>query len=157
MNSIFQVLELIYQNNFDPQKFNFNLLGPIPKDKDPEFHLKCVLCCTITGMSHTGVYELHKWAKNAEKENYIIIEKPQYIHSAAAIYLLITYPHLTGADSFMNSINSQQKPLALRLALDILNNDEDGVEFIKSSKEMFESKEVHIIDEHNNATIVNKV
>jgi hypothetical protein len=157
MNYIFNVLELIYQNNFDIEKFNFSLLGPVPKNKNSILHIKYVLCCTISGMVHEKTYEPHKWVKNMGNPNEEIVEKPQYFHSAAAIYLLITCPHLTGKDSFIKGINYKQLPLALKLALDILNTDEDGVEFIKSSNEMFVSKkEFCIIDEHNNSNIVGK-
>ena len=67
-------------------------------------------------------------------------KKPQYMHSALSIYLLIKYPHLRPANSFVQLIiqKGQEDINAwLKIATDVLNDDPDCSAFIKTSDEHF--------------------
>ncbi len=80
------------------------------------------------------------------------IEKPQYIHSAASIYVLIKYPHFRPADSFVNLIiehsNKECENAWLKIATDILNSDPDGINFVNNSDNLLNTNnKVAIVSE----------
>lgn len=58
------------------------------------------------------------------------VDKPLYFHSAASIYVLLTYPERRIKNSFINLVETKDVPCVLKLALDILGDDIDGINFI---------------------------
>jgi hypothetical protein len=102
----------------------------------------------------------HYIVMGRKMENYNILskwgtgefEKPQYMHSASSIYLLIKYPHLRPANSFINLIireGQENVDAWFKIATDVLNDDPDGVNFIKISDEIFLKPNPNLILQHN--------
>ena len=82
------------------------------------------------------------------------IEKPQYFHSATSIYLLLTYPHFRPENSFVNLIlksGKQYEQAVLRMAVEILKSDSDGVNFLNNIDDNVKKDHAFlIIDESKN-------
>jgi len=117
----------------EPEKVNFGdiiafsvINGEIEK-KRKVCHL------LVMGRRMDNFNVLSKWGTGE-------FEKPQYMHSALSIYLLIKYPHLRPANSFVQLLidNGQEHVDAwLKIATDVLNDDPECAGFIKTSDEHF--------------------
>lgn len=89
-----------------------------------------------------NMLEWDKGAPFAKK----IVYKPQYIHSAAAIYTLLKYPQLRSDDSFiLLAINSKLEDECLKIATDVLLADKDCINFITYSDSIFNG-EIDVFD-----------
>lgn len=79
------------------------------------------------------------------------VEKPQYMHSATSIYILIKYPHFRPNDSFVNLIieaGTECENAWLKIATDILIGDPDGINFVKNSDNVFaNNNKITLVDE----------
>lgn len=81
------------------------------------------LCLTLDCQPANTINNLSKWNN--------FTNKPQYIHSAAKLYLSIKYEHLRSKESFVNLIfESNLQIECLNIAIDVLRADEDCHKFL---------------------------
>ncbi len=106
------------------------------------------VCILVNGQSKNE-FNSFKWNRSITSGKEDIVYKQQHIHSAVAIFMMIKYPHLRKSDSFVNIIiNSGLMDECLKIALDVLNADEDCHDFITNSDLIFNSENnFKIIDE----------
>jgi hypothetical protein len=118
---------------------------------------KKIYCCALTGFSGETVDQLHKWNRNIKPYGKIdIVMKPQYLHSAMAIYVLLKYPQYRPINSFVNMIiQNKGEATCLKIAIDVLQEDPDGANFVLNSDALLNSKDMNIVDEHNNKVVSN--
>ena len=65
------------------------------------------------------------------------VYKPPYLHSSAAIYILIKYPNTRPIGSFYNMISKAFiEKECLKIATDVMKSDVDGIAFIEHSDEL---------------------
>ena len=88
-------------------------------------------------------YNIHsKWYDGS-------ITKPQYIHSATSIYIIIKYPQTRPSDSFYGLIaesGAECEQAWLKIATDVLNADSDGAKFVANSDNIFNNNRIQIVD-----------
>lgn len=156
MDFIFDSIEKLYQGKID---YKLLKLCPKPKAVNNVTHIKRILCGCVMGIHYSKTYEMYRWAKNPKATSDVIdgvnvIEKPQYIHSAAGVFLLLTYPQLARSDSFVHGIPKEKHKIVLKLANDILMSDVEGIEFINNAENLVssitEGKTV-LIDAHDSS------
>lgn len=116
------------------------------------------VCIFINGESGNEK-NLSKWNKNpsAGRDSMIIVFKQQFVHSSAAIYINLKYPQFRRKNSFIDIIiNSGLEKECLKIASDVLNADEDCIDFITNSDFIFNSDtKINIVDEKNDRLISN--
>ncbi len=104
--------------------------------------------CALNGMPDPEV--LSRWMGKDK----IVILKPQYIHSAAAILILYTFPEFrcNKEPSWYDMlIRHKVEQEAYQVATDVLNADEDGQYFLTRQLNEFGQKCI-MMDDHNQAT-----
>jgi hypothetical protein len=96
-----------------------------------------------------------KWNRSISSDTYDFVQKPQFVHSSAAIFLLIKYPHLRPNDSFIDTIiKFGITEECLKIATDVLSIDPDCNNFLTNHDKIFNPvNKMTIIDECNNRTI----
>ncbi len=106
------------------------------------------ICVYLNGQSKNE-FNNFKWNRTPSSGQVDIVYKQQFIHSSAAIFMMIKYPHLRKTDSFVNIIiKSDLMKECLKIALDVLTADEDCIDFIINSDSIFNSSSnIKIIDE----------
>ena len=109
------------------------------------------VCILINGQSKNE-HNSFKWNRSILPGEPDIVYKRQEIHSSAAIFMMIKYPHLRKDDSFIHTvIKSNLTDACLKIALDVLSSDEDCINFIENSDKIFNSgMDITIVDETNN-------
>lgn len=114
------------------------------------------ICMLINGRSEDDLNVLSRWGiadPNNTDDNEITL-KPQYIHAATSIYLLIKYPQLRPESSFVTLIiNSKIENECLKIALDVLNSDPDCKNFASDVESVFGSTSTVYIADQINDTI----
>jgi hypothetical protein len=115
--------------------------------KSDNLKWKKELVCYLNGFEDINKLELWR-SKNQED-----ILKPQWFHSAIGIYLLLKYPQLRKKDSFMNYVTENNiEEIILKVVIDILKEDEEGLFFMENSDKFIPSVNL-IIDKHNQGSI----
>lgn len=116
--------------------------------------LKRRICVLVNGQSKNE-HNSFKWNRSISSGREDIVYKQQYIHSSAAIFMLIKYPHMRPNDSFISIIiESGLMNECLKIALDVLTADEDCYDFVTNSDFIFNSDfHIKIVDESNNSKI----
>jgi hypothetical protein len=145
----------LYIIKMDGDKYNKQIIDyikilSISNNTEEFLNEKRSLCVLINGQSQNSQNK-SKWNRSISTGELDIVYKPQFIHSAAAIFMLIKYPHLRKNDSFIDIvINSNLTKECLKIALDVLTVDDDCSDFITNSEKIFNSEMiVTIIDEIN--------
>ena len=113
------------------------------------------ICVYINGQSKNE-FNSFKWNRTPSSGKIDVVLKPQWIHSSAAIFMMIKYPHLRKDDSFIDIIiKSELMDECLKIALDVLNSDEDCIDFVTNCDLIFNSgHKTIIIDETNDSVII---
>jgi len=121
---------------------------------DEILQTKQKICILINGQSKNENNSF-KWNRIHSSGKEDIVYKGQYVHSAAAIFMLIKYPHLRNSDSFISIIiNSNLTNECLKIVSDVLIADNDCIDFITNSELIFNSRNnIKIIDETNDSII----
>ncbi len=122
-------------------------------------HKKKLMCLLVNGFPENEMNTKHKWNKNPTAIESEIIEKEQWFHSAASIFMLLKYPRFQKEDSFVNIINTQElKSIFLILATHVLMNDIDGIQFMKDLETVMssESDAICFVDNKNSKVVVIK-
>jgi hypothetical protein len=139
----------------DDNKYNKEIINYIKKfssldNTEENLVLKRRICVLVNGQSKNED-KFFKWNRSQSSGREDIVYKPQFIHSGAAIFMLIKYPHMRTNDSFINIIiESDLMNECLKIALDVLTADEDCTDFVTNSDFIFGSEfELRIIDETN--------
>lgn len=86
---------------------------------------KKAVCCAVSGFRDPGM--MTKFKEDP------LIMKPQWFHSALAIYLLLTYPSMKPASSFIDLFIGKCDRELLKIAVDVLSSDVDGEELLTTS------------------------
>ena len=139
----------------DGDKYNKEIINHIKilsklDNTDEILNTKHKICVLINGQSKNESKSF-KWNRSISSGKEDIVQKQQFIHSAASIFMMIKYPHLRNSDSFVNIIiNSNLTEECLKIALDVLTVDEDCIDFITNSDIIFNPESnVKIIDEND--------
>lgn len=101
---------------------------------------KRYMCHAMCGTGLSTINDRSPWLKGD-------VEKPQYIHSATSIYLLLKYPHMRPPNSYISLIiegGQICEQAWLKIATDILDADSDAKKFMANSDEMFKEKKVTV-------------
>lgn len=113
-------------------------------------------CVLVNGQSK-NMNNSFKWNRSPSSGDEDIVFKPMWVHSAAAIFIMIKYPHIRNNDSFVITIiNSNLTEECLKIALDVLTEDEDCHDFIATSDIGFNSGKNLIITDETNGKIIYK-
>jgi len=103
------------------------------------------ICLLINGESRNKD-KITKFGLDGEN----ITMKSQCFHSAAAIYILLKYPHLKPENSFIDLVIKSNLILAcLKIATDVLSSDSDCINFINKSDQFFGVHHNTIIIDNN--------
>ena len=122
---------------------------------DVDILLKGTICTIINGFPETEMNVLHRWNRSTDPKSGIIdeVHKPQYFHSAVAIYIFLKYPKFRPKVSFMNIITKHNLETEfLKIAMDVIGADEDGVKFMEHSDILLQ--QAILVDEKNGRTII---
>lgn len=120
---------------------------------------KKLMCLLVNGFPENEMNTKHRWNKNPTAFQSEIIEKEQWFHSAASIFMLLKYPRFQKEDSFINIMNTQElKSIFFTLATHVLMNDIDGIQFMKDLETVMspESDTICFVDDKNSDVIVIK-
>lgn len=141
----------------DGNKYNKEIINNIKllsnlDNTDEVLITKQKICVLVNGQSKNE-FNSFKWNRIPSSGEEDIVYKQQFIHSSAAIFMLIKYPHLRKPDSFISIIiNSNLMEACLKIATDVLNSDEDCYDFVTNSDLIFNSgRDMKIIDETNDS------
>lgn len=94
---------------------------------EEKFPAKAMLCCVLTGIDPERHLEMHKFGPNRNP-----ILKPQYLHSAGSIYLILRNPILNPESSFADGIVRRKLiSEAISVATDVLQTDSEMWAMIK--------------------------
>lgn len=137
----------------DGNKYNKEIINHIKilsnlDNTEEILQTKRKICVLINGQSKNENNSF-KWNRIPSSGKEDIVYKLQYIHSAAAIFMLIKYSHLRKSDSFVSIIiNSNLMEACLKIVIDVLTADEDCIDFVTNSDLIFNSGiDIKIIDE----------
>lgn len=111
---------------------------------DEQLDLKRDICILVNGESDNKD-KISRFGISNET-----VMKPQYVHSAAAIYIMLKYPGLRKDDSFIHIVlKSNLEEPCLKIATDVLSADPDGLNFINLGDSIFNSdSDVILVDEN---------
>lgn len=143
----------------DGDKYNKEIINHIKllsklDNTEEVLNTKRKVCVYINGQSKNELNS-YKWNRSPSLSNNDIVYKLQHVHSAAAIFMMIKYPHLRNSDSFVSIIiSSDLTEECLKIATDVLTVDEDCVDFLTNSDLFFNPENTPIIVDETNGRVL---
>lgn len=119
----------------------------VDEDNEETIKQKGILCTLINGKPEIISTVKTEWNRSIIYGEIDIVMKPQYLHSAVAIYILIKYPEVRERhpDNFYEMISkSNIEKECLKIAIDVLKSDNDGISFINNSDNLCSMKPIDV-------------
>jgi len=119
-------------------------------DKDPTVQLrqKKLLCIRISGFREAQMEELHRWTDAKNPTSAGTMQKPQWLHSAASVQMLLRYPHMRPPRSFSDCIVEEGFAKEyLDASADVMRSDPDGAYMYEHMDRLIGGSV--IVDDHN--------